>query len=123
MVIGSRYLHGVNVVNWPLHRIALSVAANRYVRAITGAPVADCTSGFRCWRREALGRIPLDRLVSNGYAFLIETLHEARRHGARIGEVSIVFVERRHGCSKVSLNVLAESLVMPWRLRFRPRVR
>ena len=123
VVIGSRYLHGVNVVNWPLHRIALSAAANRYVRAITGAPVADCTSGFRCWRREALGRIPLDRLVSNGYAFLIETLHEARRHGARIGEVSIVFVERRHGCSKVSLNVLAESLVMPWRLRFRPHVR
>ena len=77
VVIGSRYLHGVNVVNWPLHRIARSVAANRYVRAITGAPVADCTSGFRCWRREALGRIPLDRLVSNGYAFLIETLHEA----------------------------------------------
>ena len=83
VVIGSRYLHGVNVVNWPLHRIALSAAANRYVQVITGAPVADCTSGFRCWRREALGRIPLDRLVSNGYAFLIETLHEARRHGAR----------------------------------------
>ena len=65
-------------------------AANRYVRAITGAPVADCTSGFRCWRRDALGRIPLDRLASNGYAFLIETLHEALRRGARIGEVPIV---------------------------------
>ena len=75
------------------------------------------------WRREALGRIPLDRLVSNGYAFLIETLHEALRRGARIGEVSIVFVERRHGHSKVSLNVLAESLIMPWRVRFRPHVR
>ena len=120
VVIGSRYLHGVSVVNWPLHRIALSAAANRYVRAITGAPVADCTSGFRCWRREALGRIPLDRLVSNGYAFLIETLHEAVRRGARVGEVPIVFVERRHGHSKVSLNVLAESLIMPWRVRFRP---
>ncbi|MYD88671.1 MAG: glycosyltransferase, partial [Acidobacteria bacterium] len=119
VVIGSRYLHGVSVVNWPLHRIALSAAANRYVRAITGAPVTDCTSGFRCWRREALGRIPLDRLVSNGYAFLIETLHEALRHGARVGEVPIVFVERRHGHSKVSLNVLAESLIMPWRVRFR----
>ena len=123
VMIGSRYLHGVSVVNWPLHRIALSAAANRYVRAITGAPVADCTSGFRCWRRDALGRIPLDRLVSNGYAFLIETLHEALRRGARIGEVSIVFVERRHGHSKVSLNVLAESLIMPWRVRFRPHVR
>ena len=79
------------------------------MRAITGAPVADCTSDFRCWRRDALGRIPLDRLASNGYAFLIETLHEALRRGARIGEVPIVFVER----SKVSLNALAESLIMP----------
>ena len=119
VVIGSRYLHGVSVVNSPLHRIALSAAANRYVRAITGAPVADCTSGFRCWRRDALGRIPLDRLASNGYEFLIETLHEALRHGARIDEVSIVFVERRHGHSTVSLNVIAESLIMPWRVRFR----
>ena len=93
------------------------------MRAITGVPVADCTSGFRCWRRDALDRIPLDRLVSNGYAFLIETLHEAHRHGARIGEVSIVFVERRNGRSKVSLNVLAESLIMPWRVRFGPRLR
>ncbi|MCE2540267.1 MAG: polyprenol monophosphomannose synthase [Acidobacteria bacterium] len=123
VVIGSRYLHGVSVVNWPLHRIALSAAANRYVRAITGARVADCTSGFRCWRRDALGRIPLDRLVSNGYAFLIETLHEALRHGARVGEVPIVFVERRHGHSKVSLDVLAESLIMPWRVRLRARGR
>ena len=123
VVIGSRYLHGVNVVNWPLHRIALSAAANRYVRAITGAPVADCTSGFRCWRRETLGRIPLERLVSNGYAFLIETLHEAPapRRPRRRGP--IVFVERRHGHSKVSLNVIAESLAMPWWVRFRPRVR
>ncbi len=120
VVVGSRYLHGASVVNWPLHRIALSSAANRYVRAVTGAPVADCTSGFRCWRRETLGRIPLDRLVSNGYAFLIETLHEALRRGARVGEVSIVFVERRQGRSKVSLNVLAESLIVPWQVRFRP---
>ena len=73
------------------------------MRAITGAPVADCTSGFRCWRRDALGRIALDRLATNGYAFLIETLHEAGlRRGARIGEVPIVFVERRHGRSNRS---------------------
>ena len=121
VVIGSRYMHGVSVVNWPLHRIALSAAANRYVRAITRAPVADCTSGFRCWRRDVLARIRLDRLVSNGYAFLIETLHEAVRHGARLGEVPIIFVERRHGHSKVSLRVLAESLIMPWRVRLRTR--
>ena len=85
----------------------------------TSAYRACCTN----WPSEALGRIPLDHLVSNGYAFLIETLHEALRHGARIGEVPIVFLERRHGRSKVSLHVLAESLIMPWRVRFRPRVR
>ena len=119
MTIGSRYLHGVSVVNWPLHRIALSAAANAYVRAILGAAVRDCTSGFRCWRRETLGRIRLDRLLANGYAFLIETLHEAVRNGARIGEVPIIFIERRHGHSKVSVRVLTESLILPWRLRLR----
>ena len=123
IVVGSRYVHGVSVVNWPLHRIALSAAANRYVRAITGAPVMDCTSGFRCWRRDALSRIPLERLVSNGYAFLIEILHEAVRRGASVGEVPIIFVERRHGHSKLSFKVLAESLVMPWRVRLRHRDR
>lgn len=119
VVIGSRYLCGVSVVNWPLYRIALSAAANRYVRTITRTPVADCTSGFRCWRRDALSRIPLDRLASNGYAFLIETLYEAARHGASIGEIPIIFIERRCGNSKVSFRVLVESMVIPWRLRFR----
>ena len=110
VVIGSRYLCGVSVVNWPLYRIALSAAANRYVRTITRTPVADCTSGFRCWRRDALSRIPLDRLASNGYGFLIETLHEAARRGASIGEIPIIFVERRCGHSKVSFRVLVESM-------------
>ena len=123
VVIGSRYLHGVSVVDWPLYRIALSMAANRYVRAITGVPVADCTSGFRCWRRDALRLIPLDRLASNGYAFQIETLYEALCRGARVGEVPIIFVERRHGHSKVSPNVLVEALLMPWRVRLRARER
>ena len=77
----------------------------------------------RTGRRRRSAASPLDHLVSNGYAFLIETLHEALRHGARIGEVPIVFVERRHGHSTVSLNVIAESLAMPWRVRFRPHVR
>ena len=75
VVIGSRYLTGVSVVNWPLHRIFLSAFANRYVRAVTRISVADCTSGYRCWRREALERLPLDSMVSNGYAFIVEMLY------------------------------------------------
>lgn len=121
LVIGSRYLTGVSVVNWPLHRIFLSAFANRYVRAVTGVSVADCTSGFRCWRREALGRLPIDSMVSNGYAFLVEMLFEASRRGCRIGEVPIIFIERRQGQSKVSGRVLVESLIVPWRLRLRRR--
>jgi dolichol-phosphate mannosyltransferase len=119
VVLGSRYLHGVSVVNWPLHRIILSTVANRYIRAITGLEVSDCTTGFRCWRREALARIPLEGLISDGYAFLIEQLHLARRIGCRVREVPIVFVERREGSSKLSSGVLLESAIVPWRLRMK----
>jgi dolichol-phosphate mannosyltransferase len=119
LVIGSRYLHGISVVNWPLHRIFLSTFANRYIRAITRLATTDCTSGFRCWRRDALERIPIGRMVSDGYAFLVEMLFEAHRRGYRIGEVPIIFIERRQGQSKVSAPVLLESLVMPWRLLLR----
>jgi dolichol-phosphate mannosyltransferase len=119
VVIGSRYLRGISVVNWPLYRIFLSAFANRYIRGITGLAATDCTSGFRCWRRSALQRIPLDRLTSDGYAFLVEMLFEAWRRGCRIGEVPIIFVERREGQSKVTTPILVESLLMPWRLRLR----
>ena len=119
VVIGSRYLHGVSVVNWPLRRIILSAFANRYIRAITGLQPMDCTSGYRCWRREALARLPLDRVVSDGYAFLVEMLFEAHRRGAQVGEVPIIFVERRQGVSKLSGSVLLESCLTPWRLRLR----
>ncbi|MEO5895897.1 MAG: polyprenol monophosphomannose synthase [Vicinamibacterales bacterium] len=121
VVIGSRYLHGVSVVNWPLHRIFLSTFANRYIKFVTRLSPKDCTSGFRCWRREALARLPLESVVSDGYAFLIEMLFEASRRGARIGEVPIIFVERREGQSKVSTAVLLESLITPWRLTLRGR--
>ncbi|HZB25671.1 MAG TPA: polyprenol monophosphomannose synthase [Vicinamibacterales bacterium] len=121
LVIGSRYLMGVSVVNWPLHRIFLSAFANRYVRTVTRVSPTDCTSGFRCWRREALARLPLDEMVSNGYAFIVEMLFEASRQGCRIAEVPIIFVERRQGQSKVSGRVLAESLIVPWRLLLRRR--
>jgi len=116
LVVGSRYLHGVSVVNWPLSRLILSTFANRYVRAITGLPARDCTSGYRCWRRDALARLPLRRFVSDGYAFLVEMLFEAMGAGCRIGEVPIIYVERREGQSKMSRGVILESIFVPWRL-------
>ncbi len=123
VAVGSRYRPGGRVVNWPLHRLVLSRAANRYVRAITGLPIADCTSGFRCWPRSVLAALPLARHVSHGYVFQVETLYEAARLGVGIDEVPIVFVERRHGRSKVSVRILAEACVVPWRLRSRGRLR
>jgi len=119
VAIGSRYLRGVSVINWPLHRIVLSAFANRYIRAVTGLSPADCTSGFRVWRHEALARLPLATARASGYAFLTEMLYEAGRLGLRIGEVPIVFVERQEGYSKVSQRVLFESLLTPWRLILR----
>ena len=119
LVIGSRYLQGVSVVNWPLRRLILSTFANRYVRAITGLPARDCTSGYRCWRREMLGRLPLRQFVSDGYAFIVEMLFEAMGAGCRIGEVPIIYVERREGQSKMSRGVILESVFVPWRLVLR----
>jgi dolichol-phosphate mannosyltransferase len=120
LVLGSRYLHGISVVNWSLHRIVLSTVANRYIRIVTGLQVKDCTTGYRCWRREALAQVPLDGVISDGYAFLVETLHLARQARLRIREVPIIFVERSQGSSKVSSRVLLESLIVPWRLRLKP---
>ena len=90
---------------------------------MTSLSASDCTSGYRCWRREALARLPIATMVSDGYAFLVEMLYEAQQRGLRIGEAPIIFVERRLGSSKLSSNVLIESLVMPWRLVFRGRRR
>jgi dolichol-phosphate mannosyltransferase len=123
LVIGSRYVAGGRVENWPLRRIVLSAVANRYVRAITRLPISDCTSGFRCWRREALAQMPLDRIASDGYAFLVELAWEAVNAGCSIAEVPITFVERREGASKMSGGVIVESVLLPWRLAARPRVR
>lgn len=119
VVIGSRSLNGVSVVNWPLQRIILSALANRYIRAVTRLRPSDCTSGYRCWRRETLASLPLGRVVSEGYAFLVEMLFRAADHGARIGEVPIIFVERRQGVSKLSGSVIVESMLTPWRLLLR----
>ncbi len=119
LVVASRYLDGVSVVNWPLRRLILSVGANQYIRAITRLRTTDCTAGFRCWRPELLSRIPLERIVSNGYAFQVEMLFEAVQAGARVAEVPIIFVERRRGASKLSSGAILESVVMPWRLACR----
>lgn len=123
LVIGSRYVPGGELRNWPAHRLVLSRFANWYIRAITRLPVRDCTSGFRCWTRGLLARMPLDRIVSNGYAFQVEMAWEAHAAGGRIVEVPITFVERREGQSKMSGRVIAESVVLPWRLISRPRSR
>jgi dolichol-phosphate mannosyltransferase len=116
VVIGSRYIAGGEIVNWPLRRRLLSRLANTYIRLITRMRPRDCTSGYRCWRREALSRLPLDRFGSEGYSFLVEMLYIASTIGCRITEVPITFVERRQGQSKLSSAVLAESAVTPWRL-------
>jgi dolichol-phosphate mannosyltransferase len=123
LVVGSRYVPGGRVLNWPLRRTLLSAFANRYVRTITRMAVHDCTSGFRCWRRELLERLPFERLVSDGYAFQVEMTWEAHLAGARIVEVPIVFVERATGASKMSGRIIAESALLPWVLAARPRTR
>ncbi len=117
LVLGSRYVPGGALRNWPRRRRLLSTFANWYVRTITGLPVQDCTSGFRCWRRELLARLPLDRIRSDGYAFQVEMAWEAAAAGGRTVEVPITFVERREGTSKMSLGVIAESILLPWRLK------
>ena len=116
LVVGSRYLHGISVVNWPLRRIILSTFANTYIRTVTGLGVRDCTTGYRCWRRDALARLPLDRIVSEGYAFVVEVTFLAASVGLRITESPIIFIERREGASKLSSGILFESLLTPWRL-------
>ena len=119
LVIGSRYLNGISVVNWPLRRIILSQFANFYIRTITGLHLRDITTGYRCWRRQSLARLPLDRIVSDGYAFLLDVTFMAADAGLQIAESPIIFVERRQGASKLSSGVLMESLITPWKLILR----
>ena len=116
IVIGSRYVRGGGIRNWSRRRRLLSRFANVYVRAITGLRAGDCTSGFRCWRRDALAALPLDQFVSDGYSFLVEMLFVAALQGRRIAEVPITYIERREGESKMSRGVILESAVTPWRL-------
>ena len=121
VVIGSRYLNGISVINWPLRRILLSWGANWYVRTVTGLSVNDCTSGYRLYHRRVLEAIKLDAVRSNGYSFQVEMTFRAQLAGFQIVEVPIIFMERRAGQSKLSKGVVWESLLMPLRLRWRER--
>ncbi|MCK4806270.1 MAG: polyprenol monophosphomannose synthase [Candidatus Aegiribacteria sp.] len=118
-VVGSRYLKGVSVLNWSIIRLNLSYSANRYIRLLTGMPFSDCTSGFRGFQSELIPLLLSSDIKSSGYAFLVETLYDVWKNGTDIGEVPIVFVERKTGDSKVSLQVFIESLFTPLRLRIK----
>ena len=117
IVLGSRYLHGVTVVNWPLSRLILSYSANVYTRIITGMPLADATGGFKCFRRRALESIPLDQVRTEGYGFQIEMSFRCWKRGFRIKEIPIVFVDRRAGTSKMHRGIIFEAAWMVWKLR------
>ena len=117
LVLGSRYICGVNVVNWPIGRLMLSYFANVYARLVTGLPVRDSTGGFKCFRRKVLEAIDLDSVGSNGYAFQIEMSFRAHRRGFSIKEIPIVFVDREHGQSKMSKAIVREAIWMVPKLR------
>lgn len=119
VVVGSRYRDGVRVVNWPLPRLVTSVLANVYAGIVTGVPVRDLTSGFKCFRRSALEQIPLARIRSDGYAFQIETSYRAWRRGLAIREIPIVFTDRSDGRSKLSWGIAWEAVWIVWWLRLR----
>lgn len=117
LVIGSRYLTGVNVINWPMSRLLISYVGNLYARIASGIPVRDCTGGFKCFRREVLESIRLDRIASSGYSFQIEVNYLAWKKGFRIKEIPIVFTDRSRGESKMSTGIIREGLFLMWRLR------
>ncbi|MEI6322346.1 MAG: polyprenol monophosphomannose synthase [bacterium] len=116
LAIGSRYVGGIRVINWPLNRLILSVGASYYVKWITGLPVWDPTGGFKCWRRTTLESIELNTVQSNGYGFQVEMTHRVWRHGLRLTEVPIIFADRVEGTSKMSKKIIVEALFMVWGL-------
>jgi dolichol-phosphate mannosyltransferase len=118
LVVGSRYLHGITVINWPLSRLILSYGANVYTRIITGLPLKDSTGGFKCFRRETLEQLPLDTIRSDGYSFQIEMNFFCWKKGFRMIEIPIIFTDRRVGISKMSRKIVWEAMFLVWRLRF-----
>jgi dolichol-phosphate mannosyltransferase len=117
LVIGSRYLTGVNVVNWPMLRLIISYCAGIYTRLITGLPIRDPTSGFKCFRKEVLKSIDLDRIYSDGYSFQIELNYWCWRKGYRIREIPIIFIDRNSGSSKMNRRIIIEAIFIVWWLR------
>jgi len=116
-VIGTRYLNGVSVVNWPIRRLILSYCANVYTRIITGLTISDCTGGFKCFRRNVLESINLEKIKSDGYSFQIEMNYRCVEKGFRVGEVPIIFIDRHAGSSKMSKKIMWEAVVMVWKLK------
>lgn len=119
LVIGSRYIYGVRVINWPIRRLLLSYGANLYTRIITGMPIKDGTGGFKCFRKEVLSAINLEKIHSNGYSFQIEMNYKAYQLGFKIVEVPITFVDRVEGTSKMSKKIVREAITMVWKLRLK----
>ena len=119
LVIGSRYTNGVRVINWPIRRLILSYGANVYSRIITGMPLKDATGGFKCFRRQVLEAIDLDKIHSNGYAFQIEMNFKAWNKGFKLCEHPIIFMDRQSGVSKMSKKIVYEAVYMVWKLRYR----
>lgn len=109
LVIGSRYISGVNVVNWPMKRVLMSYFAGKYVRFITGMPISDPTAGFKCYRRKVLATIDLEKIKFVGYAFQIEMKFQTWKYGFRIKEIPIIFTERERGVSKMSFKIFKEA--------------
>ncbi|MCP4583148.1 MAG: polyprenol monophosphomannose synthase [candidate division Zixibacteria bacterium] len=118
LVIGSRYVNGISIVNWPMTRLLLSYFASIYVRWITRLPVLDPTGGFKCFRREALESLNLDLIKSNGYCFQIEMNFYIWRAGLKIKEIPIIFIDRQEGTSKMSRKIVYEAIWGVWRLFF-----
>lgn len=117
VVLGSRYISGANVVNWPLRRLFLSYFANVYTRIVTGLPLRDSTGGYKCFRRKVLEAIDLDAIRSDGYSFQIEVNFRCWRRGFSMLEIPIVFVDRHAGTSKMSRRIVWEAMWLVWRLR------
>jgi dolichol-phosphate mannosyltransferase len=119
LVIGSRYKTGVNVINWPISRLLLSIGANQYARWVTGLPIVDSTGGFKCFRRRVLEAIDFERVRSNGYSFQIEMTFRAWKKGFRLVEIPIVFTDRVEGQSKMNKRIVREAIWMVWWLRLK----
>jgi dolichol-phosphate mannosyltransferase len=123
LVLGSRYINGIRIINWPLSRLMLSKGAAKYVRVVTGMPFTDPTGGYKCFRRRALESIALNDIRSNGYSFQIEMTHRLWRQGMRVVEVPIIFTDRFQGHSKMSGHIIREAFFMVWRLWLQNKMR